>query len=36
MNQNAHWEMTPSLAAILIPMQQKVYGRTEGFVLENR
>lgn len=36
MYKNAHEEMTPTLAAILIPTQQKLYGRTESFVLENR
>lgn len=36
MCRNVHYEMIPSLAAMLILIQQNMYGRTEGFVLENR
>lgn len=31
MCRNVHYEMTPSLAAMLILIQQNMYGRTEGF-----
>lgn len=36
MCRNVHYKMTPSLAAMLISILQNMYGRTEGFVLENR
>lgn len=36
MCRNVHYKMTPSLAAMLTSILQNMYGRTEGFVLENR